>query len=105
MTQVLKFGDWLLLVVILTGFGLNSLPIFANVNPEAKSIVKKANTSGEKVEVKDYSFRPLLIHGKKDVSKQIQEMKVETGAVVESEVFFVDQDFKKRIFRDEGLSQ
>ena len=114
--QTLRF---LILVAGLLGF--LSLPlVFARVPPAGESskesvleqTAKKTSdkTNGKPMSQIDlkaqpYSFRPLLIQGKKEVGRQITEMKLETGALVESEVFFIDQDFKKRIFTDEGFSE
>ena len=93
--QVLKF------IILAFGF-LNVNLLFASVNP--KTYLESDNKKAI-LKTQPYSFRPLLIQGKKELGRQIQEMKLETGAVIESEVFFIDQDFKKRIFIDEGFSQ
>ena len=65
---------------------------------ESKELEKQ--TDGQSVEV--YSFRPLLIQGGKKINKSLKNIKVDVNSVVESEVFFIDTDFKKRIFLDEG---
>ncbi|MDE0092355.1 MAG: hypothetical protein OXN83_03605 [Oligoflexia bacterium] len=55
--------------------------------------------------LKTYSFRPLLIQGKKRLIQQTKEMKVKTDNILETQIFFVTTDFKKRIFSDEGLEE
>ena len=58
----------------------------------------------EKAEaVKTYSFRPLLIQGKKRLVQKTKDLKIETDNILETQIFFVEIDFKKRIFSDEGL--
>ena len=54
--------------------------------------------------IPSYSFRPLLIQGKKRLVQKTKDMKVESGNIVESQLFFVDIDFKKRIFEAEDIS-
>lgn len=63
------------------------------VNKNQKTI--KTQTQGE------YAFRPLLIQGKKRLIQEAKDMKVESGGIVESQLFFVDIDFQKRIFINE----
>ena len=50
-----------------------------------------------------YSFRPLLIQGKKRLIQKTKDMKVEGGNIVESQLFFIDVDFKERIFENEAV--
>ena len=57
----------------------------------------------QSADVKNYSFRPLLIQGKKRMAQKTKDMKVETSDVLETKIFFTEIDFKKRIFSDEGL--
>ena len=52
---------------------------------------------------KTYSFRPLLIQGKKRMIQKTRDMKIETGTVVESKLFFIEIDLKKRIFDTEVM--
>lgn len=47
---------------------------------------------------KPYSFRPLLIQGKKRVSRTARDLKIEGEEIVGSDLFFIDIDFKQRIF-------
>ena len=68
----------------------------------------KANSNVEPKETKQenlqsYSFRPLLIQGRKRLVQKTKDLKVETANILETKVFFTDIDFKKRIFSDEGL--
>ena len=58
---------------------------------------------GKSKELKSYSFRPLLIQGKKRLIQKTKDMKVETDNILETQMFFLELDFKKRIFSDEGL--
>ncbi len=78
-----------LLVCFLTFFLWEGLSTVKAQKPDR--LLKKTNS---------YSFRPLLIQGKKQVNQQT-DMKVESGSIVESQLFFVDIDFKKRIFESE----
>ena len=80
-----------LLVCFLTFFLWEGLSDVSAVKEQSASSLKKT---------KSYSFRPLLIQGKKQVNQQA-DMKVESGSIVESQLFFVDIDFKKRIFESE----
>ena len=50
-----------------------------------------------------YSFQPLLIQGKKRLIQKTKDMKVESDSIVESELFFVNIDFQKRIFEGEVM--
>ena len=50
-----------------------------------------------------YSFRPLLIQGKKRLIQKTKDMKVESGSIAESQLFFVEIDFRKRIFETEAI--
>ena len=70
----------------------------------------KADSSVEPQEKKQedpqsYSFRPLLIQGKKRLIQKTKDLKLETANILETKVFFTEIDFKKRIFYDEGLKQ
>ena len=56
-------------------------------------------------EVQTYSFRPLLIQGRKRLVKKAKDMEVKTDNILETQIFFLKTDFKKRIFSDEGLEQ
>ena len=97
-----------LLFIISVSLSLNSEKIFASGKSSLKPAQAKISADVQKPsapKIKEYSFRPLLIHGKKDLSKKIKEMKVETGTIVESQLFFVNKNFKKRIFIDEGIKE
>ena len=59
---------------------------------------KEQNIKTQKDNHSPYSFRPLLIQGQKRLIQKTKEMKMESGNIVESELFFVDIDFHKRIF-------
>ena len=76
------------------------LSLFLGFQIPAESREKKKEALIKKQEDKDsiYSFRPLLIHGKRQFSKRSEDMKVQGKSIVESEMFSVDIDFKKRIF-------
>ena len=63
---------------------------FTNAEDKTKKVKQK--------EAGSYSFRPLLIQGKKRLIQKAKDMKVESGNIVESQLFFVDIDFEKRIF-------
>lgn len=86
----------------------NKIKTEANKNIAAHEKKEKAakpaeasNTNSQADSFSSYSFRPLLIQGKKRMAQKSKDMKVETGNIVESKLFFVDIDFKKRIFEDE----
>lgn len=67
-----------------------------------KAIAEKKNKKIDKASnLSSHSFRPLLIQGKKRVIQKTKDMKVESGNIIESELFFINMDFKKRIFEDE----
>ncbi|MBC6415372.1 MAG: hypothetical protein GDA46_03160 [Bdellovibrionales bacterium] len=67
---------------------------------ESVKVSKKQTDMKKQSDV--YSFRPLLIQGGKKI-KNSNHVKVNINSLGESEVFFVDIDFKKRIFLDEGV--
>ena len=50
-----------------------------------------------------YSFQPLLIQGKKRLIQKTKDMKVESENIAESKIFFVDINFKNRIFDHENI--
>lgn len=50
-----------------------------------------------------YSFSPLLIQGKKRLIQKTKDMKLESNNIAESRLFFINIDFQKRIFEEEGL--
>ena len=68
-----------------------------------------ANSAEQKKEkskaVENYSFRPLLIQGKKRLAQKTKDMKIETSDILETQIFFIDTDFKERIFSYEGLEE
>lgn len=66
-------------------------------NKSHKNIQKEAK------EESSYSFRPLLIQGKKRLIQKTKDMKVDSGNIVESKLFFIDIDFKKRMFEHEDI--
>ena len=68
--------------------------------------VSASSETQEKSEsAQSYSFRPLLIQGKKRLAQKTKDMKVETDNILETQIFFMEIDFKERIFSDEGLEQ
>ncbi|MCZ0932893.1 MAG: hypothetical protein OXJ52_07065 [Oligoflexia bacterium] len=69
----------------------------------AKAIASSEQKPEKGANVKSYSFRPLLIQGKKRLVQKTKDMKVETSNILETKIFFAETDFKKRIFSDEGL--
>ena len=84
-------------------------------NPNQQEIVKASanKTSNQnlkpqqkKEEVIDssplHSFRPLLIQGGKKIKRDSKNIKVDINSISETEVFFIETDFKKRIYLDEG---
>ena len=82
----LKFCFFTLLIVFVSG-------AFANSDQEQE----------KNEDVKTYSFRPLLIQGKKRLAQKTKDLKVETDNILETQIFFTEIDFKKRIFSDEAL--
>ena len=66
-------------------------------NKTSKAVNMKSQTNDS------YSFRPLLIQGKKRLIQKAKDMKLEAGNISESKLFFVDINFQKRIFEDEGI--
>ena len=68
----------------------------ANQTPSSRTKVPSDNFSA-------YSFRPLLIQGKKRLIQKTKDMKVEGGNIAESQLFFIDVDFKERIFENEAI--
>ena len=76
----------------------------------AKDPIQTVNVSNDKIKnpnqkqqdakekVPSYSFRPLLIQGKKRLIQKTKDMRVDSGDIAESKLFFIDIDFKKRIF-------
>ena len=73
-----------------------------NVNSSEGNQRQSAKIQNNKLS--SYSFRPLLIQGKKRLIQKTKEMKVESGNIVESQLFFIDIDFKKRIFETEDIN-
>lgn len=72
-----------------------------NTKKETAKPTEVSNTNSHTDELTSYSFRPLLIQGKKRMAQKNKDMKVEIGNIVESKLFFIDIDFKNRIFEDE----
>ncbi|MCY4321414.1 MAG: hypothetical protein OXC37_03285 [Bdellovibrionaceae bacterium] len=73
--------------------------VFFNENVFADTKTKEQiNTQNQ-----TYSFRPLLIQGKKRLIQKIKDLEIKTDNILETEIFFENIDFKKRIFVDEGL--
>ena len=66
-----------------------------------KKQATSAETQGQSAS--SYSFRPLLIRGKKRMVQKAENIKTQAENIVESELFFIEPDFKKRIFEDGGL--
>ena len=79
---------------------------FVQISNFSKAKIKKSESHKENQEkIKkeaSYSFRPLLIQGKKRLIQKAKDMKVDSGNIAESKLFFVDIDFKDRIFEHEG---
>ena len=83
-----------------------------NSSPK-KNLIETVNVSNNKIKnpnqkkedakekSSSYSFRPLLIQGKKHLIQKTKDMKVDSGNIAESKLFFIDIDFKKRIFGHE----
>ena len=69
------------------------------VSKDKAQTVSKPQTSS----FSPYSFRPLLIQGKKRLIQKTKDMKVESGNIAESQLFFLEIDFRKRIFEAEAI--
>ena len=85
-------------------FRLNLLHFFTAVfvlYVPVTASAKQEKDSSEKM--KSYSFRPLLIQGKKRLTQKTKDLKLETDNILDTQIFFEEIDFKKRIFSDEGL--
>jgi len=79
----------------------------SNKNQELEQV--KAHTknlskpsSKKQLGLESPSFKPLLIQGSKKIKNNINNIKVDIDSLSETEVFFIETDFKKRIFSDEG---
>lgn len=77
---------------------MSNLILFSG-NAFADSKSKKKVNSTKQI----YSFRPLLIQGKKRLIQTVKDLEIKTDNILETEIFFTNIDFKKRIFVDEGL--
>lgn len=64
--------------------------------PSAKNTFKKSSPAPL------HSFRPLLIQGGKKLRRNTKNIKVDVNSISETEVFFIEPNFKKRIYLDEG---
>ncbi len=62
--------------------------VFAEIKSKGKASTTKTS----------YSFRPLLIRGKKHFSKKSKDLKVEGESIVESDIFSIKINFEERIF-------
>lgn len=82
-----------------------ALGLFAISAENQKEELGKRAKAQPKKDSSQYSFRPLLIQGKKRVIQKTKDMKLESGRIVESQLFFVDIDFQKRIFENEAVIQ
>jgi len=60
------------------------------------------NTFKKSPPVSLHSFRPLLIQGGKKLRRNTKNIKVDINSISETEIFFIEPDFKKRIYLDEG---
>ena len=61
------------------------------------------NTENQKEALSQvHSFHPLLIQGGKKIKDNTKNIKVDINSISETEVFFIETDFKKRIYLDEG---
>lgn len=77
------------------------LSVFVFLQQSAFAVEKQDQTSksaDQKLKTQAYSFRPLLIQGKKQLVKKAKDLKVKDGKLNESEIFYIEMDFKKRIF-------
>ncbi len=63
-----------------------------------KPSARGPNTKAQINNRSPYFFRPLLIQGKKRLIQKTKEMRAGSGNIVESELFFVNIDFRQRIF-------
>ena len=100
-----KSRKLLLLLKYLNGL---TIKLFSIIFILSFIMTSKANSTVEPKETKpenlqSYSFRPLLIQGRKRLVQKTKDLKLETANILETKVFFTDIDFKKRIFSDEGL--
>ena len=75
---------------------------FHQKSEDIKSFVVLKKTEQSLKSPFEYSFRPLLIQGKKRLRQKTKDIKWESGHIAESQLFFVDIDFKERIFEGES---
>ena len=61
-------------------------------------VFAKTKNKKDSVQRNSFSFRPLLIQGKKQFSDKSKDLKVEGENVAESEILSIKVDFKNRIF-------
>ena len=76
-------------------------PVFSNSELSREEETKDKALKEKEEEHSPYFFRPLLIQGKKRLIQKTKDMKVDSGNIVESKLFFIDIDFKKRLFEYE----
>lgn len=69
---------------------------------EGQEDSKDSNVVEQKADSDLHSFRPLLIQGGKKIKRNTKNIKVDVNSISETEVFFIETDFKKRIYLDEG---
>ena len=78
-----------------------SLSLFGKT-PSSSSVDKLVKSNKSK-NIDTYTFNPLLIQGKKRDFEKSKDVKKQGETIVGSELFFIDMDFKKRIF--EGYAE
>ena len=65
-------------------------------------VVKELKTQDQTLN-QVHSFQPLLIQGSKKINRDSKNIKLDIkNSISETEVFFIETDFKKRIYLDEG---
>jgi len=76
------------------------LCLFSSIDSVAVQKEKELKNKGQAESDSKYSFRPLLIQGGKRLIQKTKDMKVDSRSITESELFFIDIDFQKKIFND-----
>ncbi len=78
------------------------LPHFVFAKKEGDVVSSKQSVKSS-ISKTSYSFRPLLIQGKKRFSEESKDLKIEGESIVESEVFSIKHSVRDRIFEWESL--
>lgn len=68
----------------------------------SKKNINKNSENQKEALSQAHSFRPLLIQGGKKIKDNTKNIKVDINSISETEVFFIETDFTKRIYLDEG---